>query len=123
MYCPVLRDLMLSSSDADSDVLADYVLALVKSEESDEKVKSNCLENLEDFLRERRYTQRTALQTEYSRYTSDTAEFVEDVFEAIRTKSYSPTSSAARSALSPTAAVFKPPAGPSFNPSSIQVCI
>ena len=43
----------LSSSDADSDVLADYVLALVKSEDSDNQVKQNCLENLEDFLRTR----------------------------------------------------------------------
>ena len=41
------------SSDADSDVLADYVLALVRSEDSDEQVKQNCLENLEDFLRAR----------------------------------------------------------------------
>ncbi|GME23805.1 CCCH zinc finger and RRM domain-containing protein [Neofusicoccum parvum] len=40
-------------SDADSDVLADYVLALVRSEDPDEQVKSNCLENLEDFLRDR----------------------------------------------------------------------
>lgn len=38
------------SSDADSDVLADYVLALVRAEDPDEQVKSNCLENLEDFL-------------------------------------------------------------------------
>lgn len=41
------------SSDADSDVLADYVLALVRSEDSDVQVKQNCLENLEDFLRAR----------------------------------------------------------------------
>jgi len=40
-------------SDADSDVLADYVLALVKSEESESQVRANCLENLEDFLHER----------------------------------------------------------------------
>lgn len=47
---------LLSSSDADSDVLADYVLALVRSEDSDEQVKVNCLENLEDFLRDRNRT-------------------------------------------------------------------
>ena len=46
----------LDSSDADSDVLADYVLALVRSEDSDVQVKQNCLENLEDFLRARLYT-------------------------------------------------------------------
>ena len=43
----------LHRSDADPDVLADYVLALVKSDESDEQVKQNCLENLEDFLKDR----------------------------------------------------------------------
>lgn len=43
----------LYSSDADSDVLADYVLALVKSDEPDSQVKQNCLDNLEDFLKER----------------------------------------------------------------------
>ena len=42
------------SSDADSDVLADYVIALVKSEDSDEQVRRNCLENLPDFLRDSR---------------------------------------------------------------------
>jgi hypothetical protein len=40
------------SSDADSDVLAEYVLALIRSEESDEEVRNNCVENLKDFLRE-----------------------------------------------------------------------
>lgn len=43
------------SSDADSDILADFVLALVRTEDPDEQVKSNCLENLEDFLRDRDY--------------------------------------------------------------------
>lgn len=60
-------------SDADSDVLADYVLALVKSDEPDAQIKANCLENLEDFLKEH------------------TAQFVDDVFGAITSESYDPS--------------------------------
>ncbi|KAI9715949.1 MAG: hypothetical protein M1828_000537 [Chrysothrix sp. TS-e1954] len=59
-------------SDADSDVLADYVLALVKSDEPDEQVRAVCLENLEDFLH------------------NHAAKFVDDVLNAIRSKSYIP---------------------------------
>ena len=43
------------SSDADSDVLADYVIALLAPGENDdpeEKIRASCLENLEDFLRD-----------------------------------------------------------------------
>ena len=43
------------SSDADSDVLADYVLALVRSDASAEEIKKISVENLEDFLRERAF--------------------------------------------------------------------
>ncbi|KAJ5434878.1 hypothetical protein N7491_005473 [Penicillium cf. griseofulvum] len=39
-------------SDADSDVLADYVLALVRSDAPAEEIKKVSVENLEDFLRE-----------------------------------------------------------------------
>lgn len=42
-----------SSSDADSDVLADYVLALLRHEQAEEEVKRLCVEQLEDFLQER----------------------------------------------------------------------
>lgn len=82
-------------SDADSDVLADYVLALVRSEDPDEQVKSNCLENLEDFLRDH------------------TASFVDDVFNTIRTKSYLPHDAApAPSQSQPESQQFNPPSGP-----------
>ncbi|KAF1811645.1 hypothetical protein P152DRAFT_449926 [Eremomyces bilateralis CBS 781.70] len=81
-------------SDADSDVLADYVLALVKSEEPDDQVRQNCLENLEDFLHDH------------------TATFVNDVLSAIRTQSYNPEAQPP-STLSASAAEFNPPAGPS----------
>lgn len=80
-------------SDADSDVLADYVLALVRSDDPDDQVKSNCLENLEDFLKEH------------------TATFVDDVFQAIRTRSYLPGYTAPQPAP-PTGPSFNPPAGP-----------
>lgn len=43
------------STDADADVLADYVLALVRSDEPDDQVKQNCLTNLEDFLAQRMF--------------------------------------------------------------------
>ncbi|KAF7715523.1 Uncharacterized protein PECH_004726 [Penicillium ucsense] len=39
-------------SDADSDVLADYVLALIRTDAPDDEIKNNSIENLEDFLRE-----------------------------------------------------------------------
>ena len=42
--CPLFR------SDADSDVLADYVLALVKSEDPEHEVQQKCREELIDFL-------------------------------------------------------------------------
>jgi hypothetical protein len=43
---------MNHSSDADSDVLADYVLALIRADTPDEDLKKNAMENLEDFLRD-----------------------------------------------------------------------
>ncbi|KAJ5899257.1 hypothetical protein N7495_004001 [Penicillium taxi] len=39
-------------SDADSEVLADYVLALVRSDAPDDQLRKASTENLEDFLRE-----------------------------------------------------------------------
>ncbi len=40
-----------SSSDADSDVLADYVLALVRADTPEPELRTNAIENLEDFLK------------------------------------------------------------------------
>ena len=40
-------------SDADSDVLADYLLALIRSDAPDDEIRKASVENLEDFLRER----------------------------------------------------------------------
>ncbi|KAJ9203646.1 hypothetical protein DTO164E3_276 [Paecilomyces variotii] len=50
-------------SDADSDVLADYVLALIRSDAPDEEIRKASVENLEDFLREH------------------TVKFVDEIFE------------------------------------------
>lgn len=44
------------SSDADSDVLADYVLALLRHDQVDDEVKKLCIEQLDDFLRERNFS-------------------------------------------------------------------
>ena len=41
------------SSDADSDVLADYVLALIRADTPEPELRANAIENLEDFLKER----------------------------------------------------------------------
>ncbi|KAK7518056.1 CCCH zinc finger and RRM domain-containing protein [Phyllosticta citriasiana] len=82
-------------SDADSDVLADYVLALVKSEDPDEQVRTNCLENLEDFLHDH------------------AAPFVDDVLNAIRTKSFDASNDLPQPQPSvPTGPAFNPPTGP-----------
>lgn len=40
------------SSDADSDVLADYVLALIRADTPEPELRLNAIENLEDFLKE-----------------------------------------------------------------------
>lgn len=42
-----------SSSDADSDVLADYVLALLRHDSPQAELRKLCIEQLEDFLKER----------------------------------------------------------------------
>ncbi|TKA83969.1 hypothetical protein B0A55_00210 [Friedmanniomyces simplex] len=74
-------------SDADSEVLADYVLALVKTDDSEVIAKANCIENLQDFI-------------------GDSARsFVKDVFQAITTKSYDPS----RPQPKPTAPIYEPP--------------
>jgi len=85
-------------SDADSDVLADYVLALVKSDEPDDQVRRNCQDNLDDFLKE------------------NTNAFIDDVFGAITTKNYHdtsprPTQNAFLAASAPSPG-FNPPTGP-----------
>ena len=69
-------------SDADSDVLADYVLALIRAESPEPELRANAIESLDDFLQK------------------NTVDFVNDVFLAIDTKSYLPGNVAPRSAPS-----------------------
>ncbi|KAF3917330.1 hypothetical protein ABW21_db0200485 [Orbilia brochopaga] len=57
-------------SDADSDVLADYVLALLRHEQSESEVRQMCVDQLDDFLRDH------------------TSTFVNELFAALRSKSY-----------------------------------
>ncbi|PGH16857.1 hypothetical protein AJ79_01501 [Helicocarpus griseus UAMH5409] len=59
-------------SDADSDVLADYVLALIRSDAPDEDIRKASVENLEDFLKE------------------NTAPFVDEIFEKYNPKPQQP---------------------------------
>lgn len=47
-YLPPFR------SDADSDVLADYVLALIRADTPEPELRLNAIENLEDFLKDSR---------------------------------------------------------------------
>ncbi|EAW14368.1 CCCH zinc finger and RRM domain protein [Aspergillus clavatus NRRL 1] len=59
-------------SDADSDVLADYVLALIRSDAPDDEIRKASVENLEDFLREH------------------TTQFVEELFATFATQPKAP---------------------------------
>ncbi|KEQ71197.1 hypothetical protein M436DRAFT_13914, partial [Aureobasidium namibiae CBS 147.97] len=89
-------------SDADSDVLADYVLALIKSDESDDQVKQNCNDNLLDFLHD------------------TTPQFVNDVFAHLansQSHSQSQPLQPTATAFQPTAPAFQP-SEPAFNPPS-----
>ena len=57
-------------SDADSDVLADYVLALATTDEQESAAKKNCVDNLKDFL------------------LDSTKPFVNELFQTISSKSF-----------------------------------
>ncbi|KAL7933681.1 hypothetical protein V8C35DRAFT_303581 [Trichoderma chlorosporum] len=61
-----------NTSDADSDVLADYVIALLKHDGDAESVRQLCEAEIPDFL------------------TEDSKAFLDDVFQAIAYKSYRP---------------------------------
>lgn len=92
-----------NTSDADADVLADYVLALLHSDDGSEDVKSKCMSEMGNFL------------------TEDPSSFVKDLFEIIQYKSYlpgaAPPPEAAPTAVPPTTL-------PSFaDPSTAQPAI
>ena len=50
---PLQTPLTCHSSDADPDVLGDYVLALLKTDAPDDSVRRNASEHLQEFLHER----------------------------------------------------------------------
>ena len=76
-----------SISDADSDVLADYVVALAKTDDPEPAAKANCIENLKDFL------------------VDNTEPFVDQLFHAISTKSFDPNQPPPK----PAAPTYQPP--------------
>ncbi|KAH9222087.1 hypothetical protein DL95DRAFT_518848 [Leptodontidium sp. 2 PMI_412] len=80
-----------NTSDADADVLADYVLALLRHDGDTETVRQLCEAEIPDFLKE------------------DSVVFVRDVFDAIQYKSYLPGTAPIRRPSLP----FAPPSGPS----------
>ncbi|EFR00099.1 CCCH zinc finger and RRM domain-containing protein [Nannizzia gypsea CBS 118893] len=59
-------------SDADSEVLADYVLALISTDAPDDEIRKASVENLEDFLKE------------------NTVPFVDEIFEKFHPKPEQP---------------------------------
>ncbi|KAG0649451.1 putative RNA-binding [Hyphodiscus hymeniophilus] len=82
-----------NTSDADADVLADYVLALLRHDGDVNTVRALCEAEIPDFLKE------------------DSSIFVQDVFHAIHYKSYLPGAPPPPRRKSPQA--FAPPTGPS----------
>ncbi|PQE33245.1 hypothetical protein CJF32_00003781 [Rutstroemia sp. NJR-2017a WRK4] len=79
-----------NTSDADADVLADYVLALLRHDGDVNAVRELCEAEIPDFLKE------------------DSSIFVQDVFDAIQYKSYLPGAAPPHPAQP-----FLPPTGPS----------
>ncbi|KAH9908435.1 hypothetical protein F4778DRAFT_717245 [Xylariomycetidae sp. FL2044] len=63
---------LANTSDADADVLADYVLALLRHDDVDTNIRKLFEDEIPDFLRE------------------DSAAFIDDVFQAIKFRSYLP---------------------------------
>ncbi|KAL2023366.1 hypothetical protein VTK56DRAFT_2723 [Thermocarpiscus australiensis] len=84
-----------NTSDADADVLADYVLALLRHDGSVSDVRKLCEEEIPDFLKE------------------DSSVFVNDVFEAIAYRSYLPGAPPppSKTASLPAPAAAQPPPG------------
>ncbi|KAH6629607.1 hypothetical protein C7974DRAFT_424623 [Boeremia exigua] len=75
-------------SDADAEVLADYVVALVTTKDTDASIRRNCLESLSDFLQD------------------NTAPFVDEVIRTLKSKGYAPgTSTSASASASATAPI------------------
>ncbi|KAI9887216.1 MAG: hypothetical protein M1823_000964 [Watsoniomyces obsoletus] len=89
-------------SDADSDVLADYVLALLRHESPEDQVRQLCIEQLEDFLKDH------------------TTTFVDDVFRVIKTKSHIAGASTTQNVAASSAPLNAPtgPASLTYDPAA-----
>jgi RNA-binding protein 26 len=85
----------VNRSDADADVLADYVLALLRHDGDVNAVRALCEAEIPDFLKE------------------DSSLFVQDVFDAIQYKTYLP---GVVQPPQPSQQPFAPPTGPSAGP-------
>ncbi|KAK6079643.1 ccch zinc finger and rrm domain-containing protein [Seiridium cupressi] len=101
-----------NTSDADADVLADYVIALLRHDGDVDTIRSLFEEEIPDFLRE------------------DSAAFTDDVFQAVKYKSYLPGAPPAppitRQTQAPASLTSQIPLGPaalqqnSFLPYDVQ---
>ncbi|KAL8670817.1 MAG: hypothetical protein Q9168_004665 [Polycauliona sp. 1 TL-2023] len=82
-------------SDADSDVLADYVLALIRAETPEPELRLSAVANLEDFLQDK------------------AEKFVDETFDALHSKSYMPGYVSPQTITSATTSPI-PPTGPRY---------
>ena len=64
-------------TDADEDVLSDYIVALLKNPGPLEELRANCIEQLSDFI------------------TKDTARFVDDILQGVKNKAFLSVNSSA----------------------------
>ncbi|KAI1369692.1 hypothetical protein F5Y08DRAFT_100751 [Xylaria arbuscula] len=90
------------NADADADVLADYVLALLRHEGGPDTIREHFQTELHDFLRE------------------DTAAFTDDVFQAVQFRSYVPGAPPAPPAP-PTARLPRVPPPAAIAPTSTSL--
>ena len=95
-------------------MLADYVLALIRSEDPDEVVRANAEENLKDFLRDGEFSEAGIHVAQLTWIGTGSHKFVDEVFAAIGSKAFLPSDAIASDTLPD--APFNPPNGPSFNP-------
>ncbi|KAK8042434.1 hypothetical protein PG994_012917 [Apiospora phragmitis] len=86
---------LANTSDADSDVLADYVLALLRHDGDAAAIRTVFEDEIPDFLRE------------------DSAAFTNDVFQAVQYKSYLPGAPPAPALQNPAPPAPQIPQGPS----------
>ncbi|KAL8938322.1 MAG: hypothetical protein Q9216_003960 [Gyalolechia sp. 2 TL-2023] len=71
-------------SDADSDVLGDYVLALIRAETPEPELRLSAIANLEDFLQDSASPNKTLTAR------AEAEKFVDETFQALHSKSFRP---------------------------------